>query len=119
MGTHRVATVDQLPDGGRLIVEMNGDSIGVFNIKGKYFALLNSCIHQGGPACEGVVLPAHRAIALDSGQVKHYLDYENPVIVCPWHGWEYDIQTGRCLADPSRGLRSYQVRVEDGVLFIE
>ena len=48
-----VATADEIPLGGRKIVEVAGRSIGVFNIDGEYFALRNRCPHQGGALCEG------------------------------------------------------------------
>ena len=48
-----VATVDEIPPGSRKIVDVDGRSIGVFNVGGEYFALLNRCPHQGGPLCHG------------------------------------------------------------------
>ena len=53
MTRHVVATVDEIPPGGRKIVEIAGRSLGVFNIGGEYFALRNRCPHQGGPLCVG------------------------------------------------------------------
>ena len=50
-----VAAVDEIPPGGRKIVDVAGRSIGVFNLGGEYFALRNRCPHQGGPLCEGRV----------------------------------------------------------------
>ena len=53
MPKHVVATVDEIPPGERKIVEIGGRSLGVFNIKGEFYALRNICPHQGGPLCEG------------------------------------------------------------------
>ena len=50
------ATVDEIPPGGRKIVEVAGRTIGVFNVDGEFFALLNRCPHQGGPLCTGNTL---------------------------------------------------------------
>ena len=55
MARHIVATVGEIPPGGRKIVEAAGRSIGVFNVGGEYFALRNRCPHQGGPLCEGLL----------------------------------------------------------------
>ncbi len=52
---HIVATVDEIAPGRHKIVEVAGRSIGVFNVGGEFFALRNSCPHQGGPLCAGRV----------------------------------------------------------------
>ena len=53
MGRHVVAAVSEIPPGERKLVECEGRSIGVFNVKGKFYALRNRCAHQGGPLCQG------------------------------------------------------------------
>ena len=90
MARHVVATADEIPPGGRLIVEVAGRSIGVFNIGGEYLAVRNRCPHQGGPLCEGVQLGA-----LHSSSPGEY-EYDRPheIIRCPWHAWEFDLRTG-------------------------
>lgn len=119
MGVHVVARVGDIPDGGRLIVNLEGRSIGVFHVNGSYFALRNSCPHQSGPACEGAIFPAIRARVLENGRVKEYHDYDQLVIACPWHGWEFDMKSGVCLADSDRRVRVYEARVEgDDVLVV-
>ena len=55
MPKYVVATPDEIPPGERKIVDIGGRSIGVFNIEGEYFAIRNSCPHQGGPLCSGLV----------------------------------------------------------------
>jgi nitrite reductase/ring-hydroxylating ferredoxin subunit len=111
MAKHVVGTVDEIPPGTRKIVEIAGRSIGVFNVNGEYFALLNRCPHQAGPLCKG---NAHGF--LRSGAVGEY-DYSRPgeILRCPWHGWEFDIRTGQSWFDP-RGVRvrRYDVSVEPG-----
>ncbi len=60
---HVVASVDEIPPGGRKIVEVAGQSVGIFNVDGEFFALRNRCPHQRGPLCEGKlwgILEAHR-----------------------------------------------------------
>ena len=118
MADHAVARVEDVAAGRGLVVHVDGDSVGIFNVGGRFFALRNACLHQGGPACEGVVLPAHRAHASADGRSHEYLDADNPVVCCPWHGWEYDIKTGTCLADPTRRIQSYPVQVVDGAILV-
>ncbi len=106
-----VATVEEIPPGGRKIVEVAGRSIGVFNVDGEYFALRNRCPHQGGPLCSGKV-----AGLVQSTTPGDY-SYSRPgeMLRCPWHGWEYDIRTGQSWWDPGRTrVRSYDVTIEAG-----
>ena len=109
---HVVARTGELEDRSGIVVTVDGQSVGVFNVGGRYFALSNRCPHQGGPVCEGTLFPHHTAKIAPTGRVDEYLDHENPVICCPWHGWEFDLASGTCLADPSRRVQSYRVEVE-------
>lgn len=114
MAEHVVARVGDIPDGGSLIIDVEGRSIGVFNVGGEIFAVRNRCAHQGGPLCDGAVLSALRAEVLPSGKVREYWDETTPVVACPWHGWEYDLRTGALLGDKSRKVAVYETRVADG-----
>jgi nitrite reductase/ring-hydroxylating ferredoxin subunit len=82
----------------------------VFNVAGRLYALHNGCPHKGGPLCEGRVcgttLPTDR-YAFEYGR-------EGELIRCAWHGWEFEIATGRALADPKVRARTYPVTVEHG-----
>jgi 3-phenylpropionate/trans-cinnamate dioxygenase ferredoxin subunit len=109
MAKHIVATVDEIPPGGRKIVDVAGRSIGVFHVDGDFFAIRNSCPHQGGPLC--------------AGQLTGFLMAETPgnytytrrgeILRCPWHGWEFDVKTGQSWWDPARTrVRSYEVQVQ-------
>jgi nitrite reductase/ring-hydroxylating ferredoxin subunit len=111
MARYVVGTVDEIPSGGRKILEVAGRSIGVFNVGGEYFALLNRCPHQGGPLCEG-----HTLGFLRSDTPGDY-QYSRPgeILRCPWHGWEFDVRTGQSWFDPGRvRVRRYEVAVEPG-----
>jgi nitrite reductase (NADH) small subunit len=108
---HVVGTTDEIGPGGRKIVEIDGRSIGVFNVGGRYYALRNTCPHHGAPLCEGVVkgtmadTPAH-----EYSYVRH-----NEFIVCPWHGYEFTLATGRSLVEPDKTrVQTYEVVAEDG-----
>lgn len=106
---HRVATVSEIPPGSRKIVQVAGRSIGVFNVEGRFFAVRNSCPHQGGPLCLGPTLGL--ITAERPGEVS--FERAGEILRCPWHGWEFDLATGRSIFDPSRTrVKSYQVELE-------
>ncbi len=119
MGEHRVARLADLPGDRGLVVEVAGRRIGLFRIgDGEVHAYLNVCPHQGGPVGSGGLFPAVRGVVRDR-RLREYHDPGTTVIACPWHGWEFDLRTGRCLADPARGLRPYVATVRDGEVFVE
>jgi nitrite reductase (NADH) small subunit len=109
MEHHLVCYAAELPPGKRKIVQIGGRSIGVFNIKGSYFALRNSCPHQGAPLCLGRV----SGTTLPSKAGTYIYGRENEILTCPWHGWEFDILTGKSLYDPHKCLvKTYEVTLE-------
>lgn len=111
MRKYVVARREEVPEGGRLIVEVKGHSIGVFCVDGRYYGLLNRCPHQGAELCKGQVLGELSS----SGPGDYELDGSRPFVVCPWHGWEFDLETGRSYFDPRRTrVRPYPVEVEQG-----
>jgi nitrite reductase (NADH) small subunit len=107
-----LANLADFPAGSHRVVEVNGREIGVFNVDGQFYALPNLCPHQLGPLCQGKVsgtLAARR----ETGWQLEWI-HEGEIVTCPWHGLEYHVPTGRCLAFPEISLRTYQVWVEDG-----
>ena len=82
------------------MVEVNEHVVAVFNLNGEFYAIDNTCPHQGGPLGEG------------------YLE-DTGVVSCPWHSWNFDIRTGESPIDPDMKVRSYPVRVESGELIVE
>jgi nitrite reductase/ring-hydroxylating ferredoxin subunit len=111
MSRYVIARADDFPPGTRRIVEIDGRSIGVFNVDGTYYAPRNSCPHQGAPLCTGTVLAS-----LTSSQPGDYR-YEKGrrFLQCPWHGWEFDLASGQSWFDPARTrVRPYEVMVESG-----
>lgn len=108
---HVVARADEIALGERLIVTLEGRSIGVFNIKGEFVAIRNSCPHQGGPLCEGVLT----GLAMPSPPGEYLYKRRGEIVRCPWHGWEFDLRSGQSWFDPVHTrVRSYEVRVEPG-----
>ena len=100
-GYVRVAAVEDIPAGERLLVEFDGIRIAVFNLDGSYYAIEDLCTHDGGPLVEGEIL--------DGCQVE-----------CPRHGARFDIRTGEALSMPAfEPTPAYEVRVEDSQIFVE
>jgi nitrite reductase (NADH) small subunit len=103
-----VGNVSELQPGERKIVELEGRSIGVFNVDGDFYAIRNTCPHQGAPLCLGQL--SGTAVASKPGEYEWGL--EGRVIRCPWHGWEFDVTTGLSVFNPHRTrVKKYRVTV--------
>lgn len=111
---HVVAAVGEIPPGGRKIVKVQGREVGIFNLNGQYYALKNVCVHQGARVCLGRVT----GTTLPSNVYEFQYGREGQILRCPWHGWEYDLTTGRSLFNPDVKVVTYPVTVEDGHIFI-
>jgi nitrite reductase (NADH) small subunit len=119
-----VARVDDLTPGERrIVVPFRGRAgIGVFNIAGRLHALRNICPHKSGPLCAGRVVGRVVAAGPPSGRplddAGHSITDEGTLIRCPWHLWEFEIATGRCVADANLRVKTYPVAVEDGWIVV-
>src|ERR671924_594801 len=90
-----VATVDELPNGARKLLEIDGKPLAVFNIAGAYYAIADVCSHDDGPVAEGELVD----------------EYE---IECPRHGARFDVRTGKVLSFPAIvDIPAYPVKVVD------
>jgi nitrite reductase (NADH) small subunit len=108
-----VGRLEDFPPGAHKVVVAQGREIGVFNIGGRLYGLPNRCPHQSGPLCTGRLVSGTLAADAESGWGPRWV-MEGEVIACPWHGLEYHVPTGRCLAYPEITLRGYPVAVRDG-----
>ena len=83
----------------------------MLNVDGRLFAIRNVCPHQGAPLCTGVV----GGTMLPSAPHEYVYGMGGKVIRCPWHKFEFDLETGRSLHDPDRlRVATFPVTVEDG-----
>ncbi len=112
MGKHIVGRVGTLPPGDRTIFEAEGRSIGIFNVAGEFYALRNSCPHQAAPLCLGSI----KGMTMPSRPGEYIWSREGEILRCPWHGWEFDITTGRSIFNPHRTrVKAYDVTIEDHI----
>ena len=97
-----VAPLAEFGPGSAKIVSVGWTSIGVYNCNGKLYALEDRCSHDDGPLCEGD------------------FDQETGVAICPRHGANFDIRSGRALTLPAyEPVETFPVRVDDGVVKVD
>ena len=103
-----------LKPGERKIIDVDGKSIGVFNVAGDYFAMHNRCPHMGGQLCAGPVT----GTTLETNKTEFIYGRHNEIIRCGWHGWEFEIKTGICTVDKRMRAKVYKVTLEDNELVL-
>ena len=114
-----IAEAAELPEGGRKVFPLDHTEVGVYRLQGKLYAYENLCHHQGGPACEGLLMPkVEQVIAADKTYERRSFNYGEWHIVCPWHAWEYDLETGEYVVNRKIRLKKYDVAEKDGKIFI-
>lgn len=106
-----VGRASEFAPGEKRIIEAGNRSIGVYRIGDSFYALANSCPHQGGPLCLGRT----KSWAYSAAPGEAALDEEATFVACPWHGWEYELSTGQSFLGPSEPpARGYGVNVTPG-----
>jgi nitrite reductase/ring-hydroxylating ferredoxin subunit len=80
-------------------VELQGQKVLLYNVGGSFYATSATCAHLGGPLDEGL--------------------FEEGVVTCPWHGWQFDVVTGESIYDPGRRVATYPVKVVGDDLLVE
>jgi nitrite reductase/ring-hydroxylating ferredoxin subunit len=110
-----IGKVSSFLDPGRKVVELDGTEVGVFCVNGKFTAFENVCPHMGGPVCQGKINPrVLEEIAEDKTSLGLAFSKEQTNVACPWHGYEFDIQTGRHQGNPRVSLRPVKLQIVDG-----
>jgi nitrite reductase/ring-hydroxylating ferredoxin subunit len=104
-----VAKTSEFQDGDRRIVTAGPREIGVIFKGGAYYAYSNVCLHQGGPACEGLMIENVVDIINPDRTYEGQTFGDEMHFVCPWHGWEYDLKTGEVIGDRKQKLRKFEV----------
>ena len=105
-----VGSVDELERAGRLVVRVAGRELGVLldRADGSVHGVRNRCPHHSAPLCLG------RIREREQGAAGHYELSGRRVLRCPWHGWEFDLETGRCVDEPGLRAAVYRAEIADG-----
>ena len=94
----KVATVQEVPAGKSKQVKVGSKTIALFNVEGRFYALDGICPHQGGPLGKGSLAGC--------------------IVTCPWHGFQFDVTTGRHQTSRSLTQPSFPVKVENGEVWV-
>jgi nitrite reductase/ring-hydroxylating ferredoxin subunit len=115
----RVDGAAAIADGERLITVTGDREIAIFRVKGRLVAWENRCPHQGGPVCTGRLIGRTELALADDKTVLREVRSEDVIhLACPWHGWEFDVETGVCFALPTRSLRRVDLVERDGEVYV-
>ena len=120
LGEIYVGRTEEFGDRDRKIIAQGNLEIGIFCIDGEFFAYENNCVHQGGPACQGKIINKVEEVIHETEKTAHGLKFsETDVhIVCPWHGYEYNVRNGRHPGNRNIRLRPFKVDVKDGEVYV-
>lgn len=94
----RVARTSEVPPGKIKKVVVSGREIALYNVSGNYYATTNICPHQGGP--------------LDEGEM------DGEAVICPWHGWMFNVTDGTTVMNPRLKIQTYPVQIRGEDIFI-
>ncbi len=95
----RAARKDEIPAGSIREFQVNGATIALANVDGNFYAIHNTCLHRGGPLGQGEV--------------------EGKVVTCPWHGWQYDVTSGKVVMNPAVGVKIFPVELRGDDIFVD
>jgi nitrite reductase (NADH) small subunit len=98
MAFARAAKTTEIAPGTIKEFQVEGKPVAVANVDGKFYAINNTCLHRGGPLGQGPL--------------------EGKIVTCPWHGWEYDVTTGKISQNPAVGVNSYPIEIRGDEIFI-
>jgi nitrite reductase (NADH) small subunit len=94
-----IGAVDDFPLGELVTIEFDGRTIGIIRTQGGLRAIGNRCPHQGGPICRGLVT----GTMAPSAPNEYVYEQDGEVVRCPWHGYEFELASGRSVGGVIRG----------------
>ncbi|HXG50717.1 MAG TPA: Rieske (2Fe-2S) protein [candidate division Zixibacteria bacterium] len=95
----KVCKTTDIPDGKARSVEVNGKTIAIFNLQGQFYAINDVCGHRGGPLSEG--------------------ELDGKIVICPWHGWRYDVTSGANELVPDLPTEKFELRVDGEDILVQ
>ena len=108
-----VCRAEDVPAGTFRLVDYRGSKVGIYNVGGTLRAVRNHCPHMGAPLCLG-----RWGGTLAPSDPHTYVRTDRAVVQCPWHQWEFDLETGECLTDERSQIKTYRVDVVDGGIVV-
>ena len=119
MQSYRIGTVSEFEEGTKKVFNLGETEVGVFRLGGKFYAWNNICPHQGGPVCQGRLYPrVHENLDENKNSHGRLYDENNINIVCPWHGLEFDVRTGKHPENEEIALDPLPVQIEGGEIYV-
>jgi nitrite reductase (NADH) small subunit len=93
------AKLSELPPGTIREVQIAGKSVALAHVEGKIYGIDSVCVHRGGPLGEG--------------------ELTGKIVTCPWHGWQYDVTTGKVVQSPTMGVACYAAEVRGDEILVD
>jgi nitrite reductase (NADH) small subunit len=112
-----VGAVDEFAEGTVTVRQAGAQEIGVIRWSDTLHAVRNVCPHQGAPICRGWLRPLLTVGV--PGAAAPACDSNRPLLSCPWHGWEFDVGSGRALWSDRMRLRTYAIELRDGRVLVD
>jgi nitrite reductase (NADH) small subunit len=98
MALEKAAKLSEIPPGEIKPVQVGGQAIALAKVGGTFYAISNTCLHRGGPLGEGQL--------------------EGKVVTCPWHGWQFDVTTGKAVQNPNAAVGCYATEIRDDEVYV-
>ena len=99
MALARAAKLSEIPPGSIKEIQVGGKTLVLANVGGAFFAIDNTCLHRGGP--------------LGQGQLA------GRIVTCPWHGWQFDVTTGKAVQNPNAGVGCFRTEVQGEEVLVD
>jgi len=99
MAFEKAANLSEVPAGTIKEVQLGGKAVALANVGGTFYAINGTCLHRGGPLGQGLV--------------------EGTVVTCPWHGWQYDVTTGKTVMNPNAGVACLRTEVRGDEVYVD
>jgi nitrite reductase (NADH) small subunit len=114
-----VGNLNEIQVGQRKVVSCDGTEVGVFNVGGELVAWYNNCPHMRGPVCQGRIFERVLEPVAEDGTVRMMEFSENHThVVCPWHGFEFDLRTGEHPGSARHRLRKAELKIDSGEIYV-
>ena len=114
-----VGPSSELADGDYRVVAVGALEVGIFRLGDRLVAYENRCPHSGGPVCQGRLFNRVEEIIMPDQTSRGLRFARDMHVVCPWHGYEFGLETGRHPGDPRVRLRPIPVRVVNDAIYID